>query len=75
MSVMKKISAINELKNMVNKYPEYTLGEILFTVCREATFKNGTGKLSDLLNIEDKDIYTAVDNSLQREQPETETFN
>lgn len=70
MSVMTKISAINELKSMINTFPEYSLGEILFTVVREATFKKGNGKISDLLDLSDSDIYTAIENSIQREKEE-----
>lgn len=70
MSVMTKISAINELKSMINTFPEYSLGEILFTVVREATFKNGSGKLSDLLELSDSEVYTAIENSIQREKEE-----
>lgn len=75
MSVMTKVSAINEMKGMINKFPDYSLGEILFTICREATFKTGTGKLSDLKELTADQILSAVEAAMRREQEETEFYN
>ena len=71
----KKVTAINELKGLMNRLPDYSFAQLLFTVCREATFKQGTGKLSDLLYISDEEMLTSIENCAAREEKETEIYN
>lgn len=70
-----KITAANEIKQLIQQYPDYTIGQVLFSFCRIATNTNGSGKLSDLLNISDKEIYNAIERAKTEEEVETEFFN
>jgi hypothetical protein len=65
-----KISAVNEIKELIKLNPDYTLGQILYSFCRIATHKNGTGKLSDLLNISDNEINNAIEQAKHEERTE-----
>lgn len=70
-----KITAANEIKQLIQQYPDYSIGQILFSFCRIATNSNGQGKLSDLLHISDKEIYNAIEKAKTAEEVETEFFN
>lgn len=65
-----KISAANEIKQLIHQYPDYTIGQVLFSFCRIATHENGSGKLSDLLNVTDKEIYAAIEKAKTTESDE-----
>lgn len=69
-----KIAAINEIKVLIGEYPEYTLGEILFSFLRIATFENGTGKLSDVKELTNEQILNAIESAKTKETAETELF-
>lgn len=65
-----KVSAANEIKQLIQLYPDYTFGQILFSFCRIASHTNGSGKLSDLLTLTDKEIYGAIEKAKTAEQYE-----
>lgn len=52
--------AINEIKSLADEFPDYTLGQILYSILRKLP-KEDSIKQS-LFNISDEDMYTIIEN-------------
>jgi hypothetical protein len=74
MSNIHKISAINEMKSLVNEFPDYSLGEVLYSFLNIAAHENGQGRISDILNLTDEQILSAIETAKTKETAETEYF-
>lgn len=59
-----KNNAIRELQDFSKEFPNYTLGELLYSTLRLTNVK----KLSDLLQLSDEDIFSAVEKTKQEEK-------
>jgi hypothetical protein len=61
---------IEKLKEFIEKYPEYSLGEVLYAILGSKVMKGKPDEASIgwLLDLNDKDIYTAIDKAILREQ-------
>jgi|Laugrespbdmm15sd_2_1035082.scaffolds.fasta_scaffold00111_6 hypothetical protein len=59
-----KNNAIRELQDFSKEFPEYTLGELLYSTLR---LTNVT-KISDLLTLSDEDIFSAIEKTKQEEK-------
>ncbi len=62
-----KNSAIREFSEFTKQFPEYSLGEILYSSIRMLDID----KLSDLLSRTDEEIFTAINKAIEVEQDET----
>lgn len=58
MNINYRQSAIREIQNFANQFPEYTLGEILYSFLR--------GK--DIKNLSDQEVYSAVEKAIEYER-------
>lgn len=65
---MEKLVIVNELREMVKKYPDYTMGEIIYSFTRPHGNKYRTGKLSELLKITDKQMVTNLEKAIKIEE-------
>ena len=61
---------IDKLKDLMKEYPEYSFGELLHSFLREGILKGKPdGKSTTwLMDIEDKDFYTAIDRAISAEK-------
>lgn len=57
--------ALRELKDMADKFPSYTLGEILYSVIREGV--SGIKEVKDLKNLSDEEVYTMIEKANETE--------
>lgn len=59
-----KNNALRELPVLSKEFPEYTLGEVLYSVIR----LTGAKKTSELLLISDEEFFSAIEKAKQQEQ-------
>ena len=59
-----KNNALRELPNFSKEFPDYSLGEIIYSVVR----LTGAKKISDLLLISDEDIFSAIEKAKLQEK-------
>jgi hypothetical protein len=59
-----KNNALRELQNLSKDFPEYSLGEILYSACR----LTGAKKISDLLILSDEEIFSAIERAKTQEK-------
>ena len=59
-----KNNAIRELQDFSKEFPNYTLGELLYSTLR---LTNAT-KISDLLLLSDEDLFSAIEKTKQDEK-------
>lgn len=58
-----KNNAHRELKNMIETLPDYTLGEVLYSVLRITKAKT----VADVKTLTDEEVFTAIEKSLELE--------
>ena len=61
-----KNNALRELQNFSKDFPDYSLGEILYSALR----LTGAKKISDLLTLSDEEIFSAVEKAKSQEREE-----
>lgn len=59
-----KNNALRELQNLSKDFPEYSLGEILYSALR----LTGAKKISDLVTLSDEEIFSAVEKAKTEER-------
>ena len=59
-----KNNSIREVANFSKDFPDYSLGEILYSVIRVT----GAKKISDLLLLTDEEIFTAIEKAKTQEK-------
>lgn len=59
-----KNNALRELPNFAKDFPEYSLGEILYSAIR----LTGAKKISDLLILSDEEIFSAIEKAKIQEK-------
>lgn len=59
-----KNNALRELPNFSKEFPDYSLGEIIYSVVR----LTGAKKISDLLLISDEEIFSAIEKAKLQEK-------
>jgi hypothetical protein len=59
-----KNNAIRELQEFSKEFPDYTLGELLYSAIR----LTGASKISDIMNISDEDMFSAIEKTRQEEK-------
>lgn len=59
---------LSELQRYIEKFPEYTLGQILYSIFAQANRSgNNIDKKSSLLEVTDKDMYSSINKSIKEE--------
>lgn len=59
-----KNNAVRELQEFSKEFPEYTLGELLYSAIRLTSAK----KISDIMLLTDEDIFSAIEKTRQEEK-------
>jgi hypothetical protein len=59
-----KNNAVRELQEFAKEFPEYTLGELLYSAIRLTSAK----KISDIMLLTDEDIFSAIEKTRQEEK-------
>jgi hypothetical protein len=59
-----KNNALRELQNLSKDFPEYSLGEVLYSAIRIT----GAKKISDLLTLSDEEIFSAIEKAKTQEK-------
>ena len=59
-----KNNAIRELQEFSKEFPEYTLGELLYSALR----LTGAIRISDIMKVSDEDIFSAIEKTRQEEK-------
>lgn len=59
-----KNNALRELPILAKEFPDYTLGEVLYSVIR----LTGVKKTSDLLTLSDEEIFSAIEKAKIQEK-------
>jgi hypothetical protein len=59
-----KNNAIRELQEFSKEFPDYTLGELLYSAIRLTSAK----KISDIMILTDEDIFSAIEKTRQEEK-------
>lgn len=59
-----KNNALRELPNFSKEFPDYSFGEILYSVIR----LTGAKKISDLLTLSDEEIFSAIEKAKLQEK-------
>ena len=59
-----KNNALRDLQNFAKEFPEYSLGELLYSVLR----LTGAKKISDLVTLSDEDIFSAIEKTIVDEK-------
>jgi hypothetical protein len=59
-----KNNALRELQNLSKDFPEYSLGEVLYSALR----LTGAKKISDLITLSDEEIFSAVEKAKTQEK-------
>lgn len=59
-----KNNAIRELQDFSKEFPNYTLGELLYSILRLTNIT----KVSDLLTVSDEDLFSAIEKTKQEEK-------
>jgi len=52
-----------------DKYPEYSVGELLYSMFTHANIRIAVKK-SHFLEMTDKDFYTMIDKAIEKEKPD-----
>jgi len=63
-----KAIALNTLKEYIEKNPEYSLGQILYSFLRKPI--SGIEKFNELNTISDEDMYTIIERAMDEEVDE-----
>jgi len=63
-----KAIALNTLKEYIEKNPEYSLGQILYSFLRKPI--SGIEKFNELNTISDEDMYTIIERAMYEEVDE-----
>jgi hypothetical protein len=66
---------IRELLRFGQEFPDYTLGELLFSVLQPVSLHNGKGSLSWITNIPDEQFFTFVEKAREVEKEDTPTLD
>lgn len=61
-----KAIAETTLTEYIGEYPEYTLGEILYSFLREPI--SGSKTIRDIRNLTDEDLYTFIEKAKNQEK-------
>jgi hypothetical protein len=59
-----KNNAVRELQEFSKEFPDYTLGELLYSALR----LTGAKKISDILELTDEEIFSAIERTKQEEK-------
>lgn len=59
-----KNNAVRELQEFSKEFPDYTLGELLYSTLR----LTGAKKISDILELTDEEIFSAIERTKQEEK-------
>jgi hypothetical protein len=59
-----KNNALRELQNLSKDFPEYSLGEVLYSAIRIT----GAKKISDLLTLSNEEIFSAIEKAKTKEK-------
>ena len=59
-----KNNALRELQNLSKDFPEYSLGEILYSALR----LTGAKKISDLITLSDEEIFSTIEKAKTQEK-------
>lgn len=59
-----KNNALRDLQSFAKEFPEYSLGELLYSVLR----LTGAKKVSDLVTLSDEDIFSAIEKTIVDEK-------
>lgn len=59
-----KNNAVRELQEFSKEFPDYTLGELLYSALR----LTGAKKISDILGLTDEEIFSAIERTKQEEK-------
>jgi hypothetical protein len=59
-----KNNAVRELQEFSKEFPDYTLGELLYSALR----LTGAKKISDILELTDEEIFSAIEITKQEEK-------
>lgn len=59
-----KNNAVRELQEFSKEFPDYTLGELLYSALR----LTGAKKISDILALTDEEIFSAIERTKQEEK-------
>lgn len=59
-----KNNAVRELQEFSKEFPDYTLGELLYSTFR----LTGAKKISDILELSDEEIFSAIERTKQEEK-------
>lgn len=59
-----KNNAVRELQEFSKEFPDYTLGELLYSALR----LTGAKKISDILELSDEEIFSAIERTKQEEK-------
>ena len=51
-----------------NNFPEMSLGEIMYSILREVNTGKKIGSISELLEIDDKSMYLAIEKAVRDER-------
>lgn len=57
--------AIREIKDFAEQFPNYSLGEILYTVIRQSGIDSAA--IKELRNLSDEQVYTMIDKAREIE--------
>lgn len=59
-----KNNALRELQNLSKDFPEYSLGEVLYSTLR----LTGAKKISDLITLSDEEIFSTIEKAKKQEK-------
>ena len=59
-----KNNAVRELQEFSKEFQDYTLGELLYSALR----LTGAKKISDILELSDEEIFSAIERTKQEEK-------
>lgn len=59
-----KNNALRDLQSFSKEFPQYSLGELLYSVLR----LTGAKKVSDLITLSDEDIFSAIEKTIVDEK-------
>lgn len=72
--INRKPLIFEKLQEFANQNPEYSFGEMLFSIVNSCPTKIKLEGKADLLNITDVQFYSGVDGAINNETKETEFF-
>lgn len=59
-----KNNALRDLQNFAKEFPQYSLGELLYSILR----LTGAKTVSDLITLSDEDIFSAIEKTIVDEK-------